>query len=214
MKPRPVSKKLLMRLPFYLNYLRSLPEETVNVSATTISKAMGLGEVQVRKDLSEASPAGRSRTGRSREKLIRDLTNYLYFETAINSIVIGAGKLGQALMDYNGFAEFGVNIAAGFDIVPPIHNHTEAGAPIYSMTKLEAFCRNYNVKIAVLTVPEKAAQRTCDALVACGIRAIWNFTPVYLNVPPHVLVESVDLAASFFTLKDRLRQEIAKTSES
>ena len=74
MKPRPVSKKLLVRLPLYLNYLKSLPEDTVNVSATTISKALGLGEVQVRKDLLEASPSGRSRIGRSREKLIRDLT--------------------------------------------------------------------------------------------------------------------------------------------
>lgn len=121
MKPRPVSKKLLMRLPLYLNYLKSLPEDMVNVSATTISKALGLGEVQVRKDLSEASPAGRSRTGPSREKLIRDLNDYLYLETAASSIVIGAGKLGQALMDYKGFAEFRVNIVAGFDIVPPIH---------------------------------------------------------------------------------------------
>lgn len=61
-----------------------------------------------------------------------------------------------------------------------------------------------------MTVPEKAAQRACDALVACGIRAIWNFTPVYLTVPSYVLVESVDLASSLFILRDRLRQELVK----
>lgn len=210
MKPKPVSKKLLMRLPLYLDYLKALPEDTVNVSATAISKALGLGEVQVRIDLSEASPAGRSRTGRSREKLIQDIINYLDFETSTSSVVIGAGKLGQALMDFNGFAEFGLNIVAGFDLLPLISDHTEGGTPIYSMSKLEAFCRTYDIKIGILTVPEKAAQRACDALVACGIRAIWNFTPVYLTVPSYVLVESVDLASSLFILRDRLRQELVK----
>lgn len=210
MKPRPVSQKLLMRLPLYLNYLNSLPEDTENVSATAIAKALGFGEVQVRKDLAEASPAGRSRTGRSRKKLIRDITNYLDFSKPTGAIVIGTGKMGQALMDYAGFADYGLNILAGFDLIPPVSGDTDGGKPMYAMGKLETFCRNYDVKIGIITVPEKAAQRACDALVACGIRAIWNFTPVYLQVPAHVLVQSVDLALSLSLLRNSLRQALAE----
>lgn len=210
MKPRPVSQKLLMRLPQYLNYLNSLPEDTENVSATAIAKALGFGEVQVRKDLAEASPAGRSRTGRSRKKLIRDITNYLDFSKPTGAIVIGTGKLGQALMDYTGFSDYGLNILAGFDLIPPVSGDTDDGKPMYAMGKLESFCRNYDVKIGIITVPEKAAQRACDALVACGIRAIWNFTPVYLQVPAHVLVQSVDLALSLSLLRNSLRQALAE----
>lgn len=210
MKPRPVSQKLLMRLPLYLNYLNSLPEDTENVSATAIAKALGFGEVQVRKDLAEASPAGRCRIGRSRKKLIHDITNYLDFSKHTGAIVIGTGKMGQALMDYMGFEDYGLNILAGFDLIPPASGYTDGGKPMYTMGKLETFCRNYDVKIGIITVPEKAAQRVCDALVACGIRAIWNFTPVYLQVPAHVLVQSVDLALSLSLLRNSLRQALAE----
>ena len=79
MEPNQVSKKLLNRLPLYLAHLKSLPEHSANVSATAIAKALGLGDVQVRKDLAKVSEAGRRRTGRSREQLIRDIGDYLDF---------------------------------------------------------------------------------------------------------------------------------------
>ena len=211
MTPRPVSKKLLMRLPLYLDYLKSLPADTENISATTIAKAFGFGVVQVRKDLAAASPSGRCRTGRNREKLIGDIIQFLDFTTTTNSIVVGAGKLGIALLEYHGFEASGMNVQAGFDIAPE-GKSTQSGKPVYPMGKLKTFCQKYNVKIAILTVPEQEAQITCDMLVTCGIRAIWNFTSVYLTVPPLVLVESVDLATSLFMLKDRLRHELAQDS--
>lgn len=213
MKPRPVSRKLLMRLPLYLNYLNTLPEDTENISATTIAKALGFGDVQVRKDLAEASPAGRGRIGRPREKLIRDIANYLAFTKSTGAVVIGTGQVGLALMDYTGFADYGLNILAGFDLVSPVSGNTEGGCPIYSIGDLESFCRSHNIKLGIIAVPEKAAQRACDALVASGIVAIWNFTPAYLIVPPHVLVQSDDLASSFFLLRNRLRHALAEGAD-
>lgn len=205
MEPTQVSKKLLQRLPIYLNHLKSLPEDFITVSATTIANAVGLGDVQVRKDLARVSQDGRRRTGRSREKLIQDIEEYLDFATTTGSILVGAGKLGQALLDYSGFEESGLHVLAGFDICPSAP-HSESGKPIYPMNRLESFCRNYDVRIGIIAVPKESAQAVCDALVACGIRAIWNFAPVRLRVPEHVLVQSEDLAVSLTTLRLQLKK--------
>lgn len=199
-----VSRKLLQRLPMYLNYLKSLPEGSNRISATAIAAALGLGHVQVRKDLAKVSVEGRCRTGRSREKLMEDLERYLDITSATSAIVVGAGNLGQALMDYGGFGESGLNVMAGFDRNPMV-KQTESGKPIYSMNRLESFCRCYDVRIGIIAVPAESAQDVCDGLVACGIQAIWNFAPVRLTVPAHVALQSEDLAVSLSALRMRLK---------
>lgn len=209
MEPSKASKKLLKRLPVYLNHLKSMPDPSENVSATTIAKALGLGEVQVRKDLAKVSHAGRRRTGRSREQLILDIEKYLDFVTETGTIVVGAGKLGQALLDYSGFDEFGLNIMAGFDL-QPVEKQSGHGKPIYSMSRLESFCKCYDVHIGIITVPAESAQAVCDVLVACGIRAIWNFAPVHLQVPEYVAVQSEHLAVSLSALRMQLQNNTAQ----
>ena len=129
MEPTKVSRKLLQRLPGYLHYLKSLPEDADNVSATSIAAALDLGHVQVRKDLAKVAHEGRRRTGRSREQLIRDIENYLDYASATSTILVGAGKLGQALLDYSGFLESGLNVMAVFDPQPAILQ-SELGKPI------------------------------------------------------------------------------------
>lgn len=204
MEPNYVSKRLLQRLPLYLNHLKSLPEQSDTVSATTIANAVGLGDVQVRKDLARVSHEGRRRTGRSRERLIQDIEDYLDFATTTGSIIVGAGKLGQALLDYSGFEESGMNVLAGFDINPPARQ-SESGKPIYPMNRLEGFCRKYDIRIGIIAVPKESAQAVCDSLIACGIQAIWNFAPVHLKVPPHILVQSENLAMSLTALRLQLK---------
>ena len=204
MEPNTVSKKLLKRLPVYLNHLKSLPEHSENVSATAIAKALGLGDVQVRKDLAKVSHAGRRRTGRSREQLIQDIEEYLDFATETGTIIVGAGKLGRALLDYGGFEESGLNVMAGFDAQPAV-DQSETGKPIYPMSRLEPFCRHYDVHIGVITVPAESAQKVCDTLVACGVRAIWNFAPVHLKVPEYVVVQSENLALSLTALRLQMK---------
>ena len=199
MQTQKASRKLLERLPVYLNYLRSLPEQTENVSATSIALALELGHVQVRKDLAKVSAEGRRRTGRSREKLIRDIEEYLDYATTTGTILVGAGKLGRALLDYDGFEELGLNVMAGFDRNPE-DKQTEQGKPIYPMGRLELFCKCYDVRIGIIAVPAESAQEVCDQLVACGVRAIWNFAPVHLRVPDSVVLQSENLAVSFASL--------------
>lgn len=205
MEPEKFSRTLLKRLPLYLNHLRSLPESCTNVSATSMARALGLGDVQVRKDLAKVSDVGRRRTGRSRAQLIRDIEEYLNFATATGTIIVGAGKLGQALLDYSGFEENGLNVMAAFDLNPQV-SLSGSGKAIYPISRLEAFCKCYDVRIGIISVPADSAQSVADALVACGIRAIWNFAPVHLQVPPHVLVQGEDLAASLVSLQVQLRR--------
>jgi len=206
MEPNKVSKKLLKRLPLYLNHLKSMPEHSENVSATALAKALDLGDVQVRKDLAKVSHTGRRRTGRSRQQLIQDIEAYLDLVTETGTIIVGTGRLGQALLDYSGFGEFGLRILAGFDIHPP-EKQSEDKKPIYHVNRLESFCKCYEVHIGIIAVPAQNAQAVCDRLVACGIKAIWNFAPVHLNVPEHVVVQNENLAVSLTSLRLQLRNK-------
>lgn len=201
-----VSKKLLNRLPVYLNYLKSLPDDYENVSATVMARDLNLGDVQVRKDLAKVSAAGRRRTGRSRQQLILDIESYLDITTDTGTILVGTGKLGQALLDYNGFEESGMNLMAGFDL-NPFADQTSGGKPIYPLNRLESFCRHYNVHIGIIAVPPESAQEICDCLVSCGIKAIWNFAPVPLKVPNDVVVHSENLAVSLTALRLQMKKK-------
>ena len=200
-----ISKKLLKRLPVYLAHLKSLPANS-SVSATSMAKALGLGDVQVRKDLAKVSTAGRRRTGRDRERLIQDIEEYLDFAAETGTIIVGAGKLIRALLDYSGFEESGLNVMAGFDVAL-CADHSQVRKSIYPMSRLESFCRHYDVHIGIIAVPAESAQRVCDMLVACGITAIWNFAPVHLQVPEHVVVQSENLTVSLTALRMRMKNQ-------
>lgn len=204
MEPKKVSKKLLSRLPAYLNYLKALPEHTADISATRIAHDLNLGDVLVRKDLAKVSHGGRRKLGYIRETLIRDIEEYLDMNSATDAIVVGAGKLGQALLDYCGFEASGLNVLAGFDTMPS-RKRTAAGKPIYPISRLESFCQDNHVRIAILTVPAEYAQTACDHVVSCGVEAIWNFAPIRLNVPESVVVQSENLAVSLTALRVQLK---------
>ena len=200
-----VSKAMLGRLPGYLNYLKSLPEDApAYISATALAAALELGDVQVRKDLAMVSAGGRRKTGHLRENLIRDIEDFLDHSNATAAVLVGAGKMGQALLDYPGFEIFGLNILAGFDVAPPADH---PGKPIYPMEALDAFCHDHDVTVGIITVPARQAQQVCDRLVDCGVRAIWNFAPVHLKVPAHIPVQNENLAISLTELRIRLRDQ-------
>ena len=207
MKPDVVSKRTVNRLPLYLAYLKSLPESAENISATSIANALGFGDVQVRKDLAKISHTGRRKTGRNRMKLIREIEAFLDCTANSGVIIVGAGQLGQALLEYDRFEEAGLNVMAGFDSLPTVAQ-TKSGKPIYHLNQLEAFCKSYEVHIGVITVPDEITQMVCDRLVACGVNAIWNFTRTHLKVPSNVVVQNENLAVSLTTLTLQLKNRV------
>ena len=202
MKIAKVSKLLVKRLELYLNYLKTLPDTVVNISATSIARALELGDVQVRKDLARVSDGGRCRTGHVRQRLIRDIESFLTFGGATAAVVVGVGRLGQALLDHNGLEMAGIQLLAGFDLQP---REAASGTPVYPLEQLEAYCRANPVQIGIIAVPEEAAQEVCDLLVSCGIQAIWNFASVRLEVPENIVVQNENLAASATTLRLQLK---------
>ena len=213
MEEKKVSKSVLKRLPGYLAYLKNLPEDApAHISATSLANALGMGEVQVRKDLAIVSDGGRPKIGYQREGLIADIEQFLGYDNTTDAVLVGAGKLGLALMSYSGFEEYGLNIQAAFDVNPAMEK-TEDGQPIYPMTRLEHFCKVHKVLMGIITVPAANAQEVADRLIACGVKAIWNFAPVHLDVPPHILVQNENMATSLAVLSVHLRAQIKEKKE-
>lgn len=213
MEQKKVSQAMLKRLPGYLAYLKTLPEGTATyISATALAGALGMGEVQVRKDLAAVSKGGRPKVGYLREELMEDIQQFLGYDNTTDAVIIGAGKLGQALMGYKGFEEYGLNILAAFDKTPKME-FTDDGKPVYSMDKLEKFCRRNKVLMGIITVPGEGAQEVCDRLIACGIKAVWSFAPTHLEVPPHILLQYENMATSLAVLSMHLQAHIKENKE-
>jgi len=199
-----VTKATLGRVPHYLKFLKELPDDGFEyISATHIARELELGEVQVRKDLNAISGAGKPKLGYVTEELIQKLEDCLGCNRMTSAVLVGAGKLGKALLDYSGFEKFGVKIIAAFD-----SNETALSlggkVEILPISQFEQFCKEHNVKLGIITVGEGSAQTVCDQMAESGITAIWNFAPCKLNVPAGTLVQNENLALSLAHLNNQL----------
>ena len=208
MERKEISTSVLKRLPGYLAYLKSIPEGgSPYISATSLANSLGMGEVQVRKDLAMVSDGGRPKIGYLRESLIEDIEQFLGYDNTTDAVLIGAGKLGQALLGYGGFEAYGLNILAAFDVNPTM-DQTKEGKPILHIDKLESFCRSHKVLMGIITVPAQHAQEVCDKLIRCGIKAIWTFASTRLEVPGNILVQYENMATSLAVLSMHLQAQI------
>ncbi len=202
-----ISESTLRRLPVYLRYLRSVEGERVNISAAAVAAHFGLNDVQVRKDLGAASGAGKPKTGYNVHQLIERIEYCLCCGQNTRAILVGAGNLGKALLAYSGFEDYGIEIVAAFDSNPEIIGSSIAGKPVLPLVKLETVCFNDSIALGIIATPEGAAQSTCDRLISCGIRAVWNFAPTFLKAPPYALVENENLASSLALLSRHIRDK-------
>ena len=199
-----VTKATLGRIPQYLKFLKELPSESSKyVSATYIAKELELGEVQVRKDLNAISGEGKPKLVYVTEELSGKLEDCLGCNSVTSAVLVGAGKLGKALLDYDGFEKFGIKIEAAFD-----NNETvlslDGRVEIHPTHQFEQFCKERNIKLGIITVGEGSAQTVCDQMAESGITAIWNFAPCKLNVPEGTLVQNENLALSLAYLNNQL----------
>ncbi len=201
-----ISRQTLQRLPLYLNYLKTLPEEGF-ISATGIAEALGYNHVQVRKDLATVSCSGRPKVGYATRDLIRDIEDSLGYSGTTNAVLVGAGKLGSALLGYEGFTRYGLRILMAFDANPALWGTTVSGCPVESIDRLEEECALLSADIGIITTPAPVAQQVCDRLVASGIEAIWNFSPTPLRVPEEILVQNENMASSLAVLSQHLTEK-------
>ena len=202
-----ISRAALQRLPIYMTYLRSLPAERANISATAIATALSLGEVQVRKDLAAVCGDGKPKIGYPVRELVRCLERFLGYDDLSDAVVVGTGRLGRALLSYTGFEQYGLRLVAGFDIDDTLAGTTGKGKPIFPLSRFEALCARLHTQIGILCVPADCAQDVCDLMVRCGFRAILNFAPVHLLVPDSVELQNENIAADLASLACRLRNK-------
>lgn len=204
-----ISKSVLKRLPVYLTYLKALGDDAPeHISATSLAAALNMGEVQVRKDLALVSDGGRPKVGYRLDALISDLEQFLGYDNTNDAVLIGAGKLGRALLGYTGFSEYGLNIVAAFDANEAVCGAYESGKPILPLRELESICAAQKILIGIITVPAAQAQTVCDLLIANGIKAIWNFAPTHLDVSEGILVQNENMATSLAVLSKHLSAQI------
>ena len=203
MKTTDVSRAALGRIPVYLRFLESLPQDVETVSATTIAKALGFGEVQVRKDLGAICGSGKPRIGYTVSDLKESLESLIDSRNG-KTVIVGAGKLGKALLDYGGFSDYGLDILAAFDT--EVSQNNASGKPILPIDGLHDFCKENNVSIGVIAVPATAAQEVCDKLCQSGIKAIMSFAPCKLTAPEGVAIQYENMALSLAHLKTQIKQ--------
>ena len=203
MKTTDVSRAALGRIPVYLKFIESLPQDVETVSATTIAKALGFGEVQVRKDLGAICGSGKPRIGYTVSDLKESLESLIDSRNG-KTVIVGAGKLGRALLDYGGFSNYGLDILAAFDT--DVSHNNASGKPILPIDGLHDFCKENDVSIGVIAVPAKAAQEVCDKLCQSGIKAIMSFAPCKLTAPEGVAIQYENMALSLAHLKTQIEQ--------
>lgn len=203
----------LKRLPRYLELLQKYQREgALSVSATKIADATQVHMTQVRKDLAYTGVVGVPKVGHRVDTLIQAIQDCLNWNDASSCFLVGVGNLGRALMGYQELSLKGIKIIAAFDNDPSLANTELHDIRIFPISKFENLLSRMHVHIGILTVPSDSAQATAEMMVAGGIIAIWNFTPIELKVPADIIVENVDMSASLAVLSRRVAERLHVSS--
>jgi redox-sensing transcriptional repressor len=204
----PISELTTNRLSVYLRCLNVLDAAGVRtVSSRALAEQFHLNAAQIRKDLAYFGEFGVRGVGYYVKELRRHLRQILGIDKAVRVAIMGAGNLGLALADYPGFRDEGFEIAALFDTMrEKIGQKSRSGVAIHDMRDFRAVVRRERITIAVIAVPADAAQSVVNVVVSAGVKAVLNFSPGALQVPPDVKLKSVDLTVSLESLSFFLAQ--------
>lgn len=200
-----VPEPTLRRLPWYLAYAQLvLKEGEAYLSSTQIAKNIAVDASMVAKDLSYVQISGRTRVGYDVKELVDILENFLGFTNSHSAFLFGVGSLGGALMHDNGLTQFGLEIAAGFDVKYELSGTSINRIPIHHIDRFVELQKQTGINIGILTVPVDKAQAVSEIMIAGGIQAIWNFTPYRIRVPEKVVVQNTSIYAHLAVMFNRL----------
>ena len=198
---------VIRRLPKYYRYLADLLSRDIQrISSKELSEIIGFTASQIRQDLNNFGGFGQQGYGYNVEALHREIGKILGLDRKYRAVLVGAGNLGQALTNYSGFKNAGFNIEAVFDANPKMIGLKIRAYEIMDSDNIESFVSNNDIDIAILCIPKNGAQAVADKLVSSGVRGIWNFAPIDLEVPSEVIVENVNLTESLFTLSYLMKE--------
>jgi redox-sensing transcriptional repressor len=209
----PLRRVVLERLMRYYRYLaeRTGKEPLKTITSAQIAEALDVDPTQVRKDFSAIGVVGIGRVGFDVCEVCRAIRVGLGFDEAYDAILVGAGHLGGALLAYSGFAagfaRYGLRVVAAFDNDERKIGRTIAGLTIRPMKGMTTFVRRRNVRLAIITVPADVAQKMAERLVSAGVKAIWNFAPTQLSLPPDVLVRNEHISRGLSEIAYHLKEQ-------
>ena len=203
-----LSQGTLQRLPQYLIMLKSEQREgRTAVTADSIGAVVQVSPSQVRHDLSGCGANRAPGESYDVAELTRIIEHALGYDDIMSAVIVGAGQLGRALLSYQNYSDYGVDVIAAFDADESMAGKEIGGKPILSVKRMTSLCRRMKVHIGIITVPAAHAQEACDRLVEGGIQAIWNFAPVHLKVPEGVIVKNEIIAVSLGELSRQLQEK-------
>lgn len=196
-----ISSAVIKRLPRYYRHLGELIENNVNrISSKELSERMKVTASQIRQDLNNFGGFGQQGYGYNVKYLYDEIAKILGIDRTHNMIIVGAGNLGQAIVNYGDFAKRGFIINGVFDNNPELEGKKIKDVSIMMMDKIEDFIKNNNIEIVALTIPKSAAKEVAKTVADAGVKAIWNFAHTDLNLPEDVIIENVHLSESLMRL--------------
>ncbi|HQD49843.1 MAG TPA: redox-sensing transcriptional repressor Rex [Defluviitaleaceae bacterium] len=208
---RRISMAVIRRLPRYYRYLGELLENGIKrISSKELSERMGVTASQIRQDLNNFGGFGQQGYGYNVEYLYKEIAKILGLDNKYKVIIVGVGNLGQALANYVKFEERGFVLCGLFDVNPRLIGMTIRGIEVKDMDEMEAFVKENKIDIAYLTLPKSKVRKVAEDLASWGVKGLWNFSPVDLDLSSDVIVEDVHLSDSLMTLSYRINRQMQK----
>ncbi|MBO5072529.1 MAG: redox-sensing transcriptional repressor Rex [Eubacterium sp.] len=196
-----IPKAVFDRLPRYYRYLGDLMDLGINrTSSYDLAERMSYSATLIRHDMSTLGDFGRLGYGYDVPYLHTKISEILGINRCHNIIVIGSGNLGHAIVNHSNFAQYGFVMKGMFDVDPRLIGMVIRGIEIQPLDRLETFIQEQDIQIAAVTIPKNKADNLVDRLVRAGIKGIWNFSHLEVNVPENVVVEDVHLSESLMKL--------------
>ncbi|MCB2290213.1 redox-sensing transcriptional repressor Rex [Clostridium sp. CS001] len=196
-----ISMAVIRRLPKYHRYLRELLRNDVDrISSKELGEKIGFTASQIRQDLNCFGDFGQQGYGYNVKELLNEINGILGLSKEYNMIIIGAGNIGQAIANYTRFEKLSFNLVGIFDVNPKLIGLKIRDVEVIDIDKLADFLKSTQIEIGVICVSKNSAQAVSDIMIANGVKGIWNFAPVDLNVPNEIIVENVHLSESLLTL--------------
>ncbi|MFZ5354325.1 MAG: redox-sensing transcriptional repressor Rex [Bacillota bacterium] len=203
-----ISMAVVRRLPKYHRYLSDLLNNDIKrVSSQELSKITGFTASQIRQDLNCFGGFGQQGYGYNVEELHNEIGKILGLDRVYNTIIVGAGNVGQAIANYTQFQKSGFKLVGIFDVNPKLIGLKINDVTIMDVDNLKDFISKNNIEIGIICTPKENSQKVADIMVDSGVRAIWNFAPVDLKVSDDIIVENVHLSESLFTISYLLKEK-------
>jgi redox-sensing transcriptional repressor len=203
-----ISMAVIRRLPRYYRYLTDLLKVDIKrISSKELSERMGITASQIRQDLNCFGGFGQQGYGYNVESLYREIGKILGVDRRFNTIIIGAGNMGNALANYANFKKRGYDLIGIFDVSPDRVGKEINGLKILHIDEMENFIRTNKVDIAILTVPSQNISEVADKVAALGVKGIWNFSPQDLKLAGDIVVENVHLSDGLMVLGYRIKEK-------